>query len=270
MRKVSILPALLVLTVVFSTPAFAGSVVLRALYEDKEQPPYYLAAGETIPDKPGIAVEMVSMLEEYVPGLVVEFSRAPWTRCLATLESGEADAIFNSSYNEGRLKAGRYPTLDGTPNGKPDTEKRITTIAYHLYKTAGSDIAWNGKEIAGLGSSKVGAILGYSIIGDLKKLNVSVNEVAAGTPAILKMLVAGRFPAAALQDVTADALIASTPEYAEKLVKDERPIVSKPYYLMLSHQFVARYPETAKQIWDAIEKIRNEKFSSLAQKYSDN
>jgi len=251
-----------------STSAFAGEVVLKAFYEDKEQPPYYLGSGEAVPENPGVAVEMVKLLEEYVPGLKVELSRTPWARCLSELEANNADAIFNSSYNTGRLKNGRYPTIDGTPEGAPDTEKRITTIAYYLYKKKSTSTAWDGEKFKSLGPWKLGAPLGYSIVGDLEKLNIPVDKVAGGTPAILKMLAAGRFPGAVLQDVTADSIIASTPEYASALAKDEKAVVSKPYYLMLSHGFVEKHPETAKAIWNAIETIRNERFGELVEKYS--
>lgn len=244
-------------------------IVLRAFYEDKEQPPYYLGTGSTIPEKPGVAVDMVKTLEEYVPGLKVEFTRTPWSRCLAELEANTADAIFNSSYNESRLKIGRYPTVDGTDKGEPDKEKRITTISYFLYKPKKvKDLAWNGEKFINLGPWKLGATLGYSIINDLEKMKIPVDKVSGGTPAILKMLVNNRFPGAVLQEVTADSLIARNSEYSEKLVKDKIPVVSKEYYLMLSHDFVKKHPGTAESIWNAMETIRKEKFEEITAKYN--
>jgi len=47
------------------------------------------------------------------------------------------------------------------------------------------------------------------------------------------------------------------------------PLATKPYYLMLSHQFVGNHPEMAQQIWDTIKIIRETKFNEIVLKYSD-
>jgi len=38
------------------------------------------------------------------------------------------------------------------------------------------------------------------------------------------------------------------------------PLVEKPYYLILSHAFVAQQPELAARIWKAIEEVRTSAF----------
>ncbi len=238
----------------------------RVAYEDKEQPPYYMGwTEEVLPEAPGVVVEMIRMLETKIPGVRVSLTRVPWTRCLEGVRSNLYDATFNASYTSDRLEAGWYPTLDGTHGGKPDESKRITVMTYYLYVPAESSLDWDGKHFLNLRGT-IGAQLGYSIVQDLKRLGVEVYEVASGARNILRMLQSGRFSGAVLQAVTADGILEGSDEYSG-IVKRPVPVVSKSYYLLLSHGFVEKHPELARRIWQAIEEIREEHFESLVNKY---
>lgn len=251
-----------------ASSAGAQTVTMTIAYEDKAQPPYYLGDTNEVPEtRPGVAVEMVKALESNVPGLKIRLTRAPWKRCTTELGSGAYDGIFNASYRPDRLVIGRYPTLDGTPTGVVDTSKRITTISYALYVLKTSKVAWDGRVFRNL-EGLVGAPLGYSIVGDLRALGVMVHEVP-GTRNALDMVLSGRIAGAALQEVSADALIRAFPERYGRLSKAPKLIVSKPYYLMLSNRFVEAHPEMAQRIWAALERIREREFKPLLSRYRD-
>ncbi|MBF0572467.1 MAG: transporter substrate-binding domain-containing protein [Desulfamplus sp.] len=256
------------LIVIFSV-LNANAVQMTISYEDKEQPPYYLGTGDNIPiDKPGVAVEMVKMLENKLDGLKITLKRTPWKRCTLELSRNTVDGIFNASYRKERLELGWYPTIDGTLEGAVDNSRRITTISYSLYVLRDSKVAWDGKTITGINDRKVGAPLGYSIVDDLLQIGVAVEE-APNTEMNLRKLLKERISAAALQNVTADGFIKShVPEF-EKIKKIEPPLVSKHYYLMLSNKFVETNPKLAQKIWDAIKEIREAKFEELVLKYND-
>ena len=53
----------------------------------------------------------------------------------------------------------------------------------------------------------------------------------------------------------------------KNLLKVKPPIKTKPYYLMISHQFSQQHPQLSEKIWDAIEELRQEKLTELTQKY---
>lgn len=253
---------------VLASNAWAQPVTMTIAYEDKAQPPYYLGDANEVPEtRPGVAVEMVKALESKVPGLRIRLTRAPWKRCTTELGSGAYDGIFNASYHPDRLSIGRYPTLDGTRTGAVDPSKRITTISYALYVLKTSKATWDGRSFRDL-EGLVGAPLGYSIVGDLRALGVTVHEVP-GTRNALDMVISGRIAGAALQEVSADALIRAFPDRYGRLRKAPKLIASKPYYLMLSNRFVEANPEMALRIWAALERTRERELKPLITKYQD-
>lgn len=264
--KLRFLKALVLLALTPS--AWAQTVTMTIAYEDKAQPPYYLGDMNEVPEtRPGVAVEMVKALESKVPGLQIRLTRAPWKRCTTELGSGAYDGIFNASYRPDRLAIGWYPTVDGTRTGVVDSSKRITTISYGLYVLKTSNATWDGRAFRNL-EGLVGAPLGYSIVGDLQALGVTVHEVP-GTRNALDMILGGRIAGAALQEVSADALIRAFPERYGRLRKVPKLIASKPYYLMLSHRFVEAHPEMAQRIWTALARIREREFKRLISQYQD-
>ncbi len=73
------------------------------------------------------------------------------------------------------------------------------------------------------------------------------------------MLVSGRIDAVAAQDFTFDPFLNKQPyKQVTKLVK---PLMSKPYYLIFSHQFYQKNPEIAEQLWDEVVEVRRSRGS---------
>lgn len=239
---------------------------IKIAYENKEQPPYYMGnTSKVLSKNPGVVVEMIQMLDEMMSEIEIKLVRYPWVRCKDSLKKNKVDGIFNASYKKGRLKLGWYPTKNKKHAGRVDISRRVTTIAYSLYKLKGTEIGWDGKNFKSI-NVKVGAVSGYSIVGDLKKKGVTVDEARSSENNLGKLLLQ-RVKAVALQDVTADSFIKSEPKKYSKVVKVKPPLVTKPYYLMLSHKFVKENPKLAQKIWDNIRKIRKKQFKKLASKY---
>lgn len=246
-----------------STVAGAETISFLAGYEDKEQPPYYMGMGQDVlAINPGVSVEIVKLLEQHIPGLKVAFVRMPWKRCLSELQTGSTDGAFNASFKPERLEMGVYPMK----NGEVDTSRRLTTISYSLYKMKNAALSWDGLKFINL-TGMLGAPLGYSIVDDLRKLGAQVDE-ASGTRQNFEKLLKGRVQGVAAQDVTGDALLAQNPAFKD-IVKVEVPIVTKPYYLMISKQFVAKNPRLAETIWDTIGMLREKELNNIAAKYAD-
>lgn len=251
------------ITVIPFSLLYGGTKEIIIAYENKEQPPYYMGnSGEVLP-KPGVAVEMVKLLEKEIPGLKITLIRLPWPRCLSELKKNEVQGIFNASFKTERLKIGAYPKKDG----EVDPGRRITTITYSLYKLKTSSIKWDGKRFYNV-KGPIGAPRGYSIVKDLEKKGITVDE-ANSTLANLIKITSRRIEAAALQEVTADSIIESNQAEFSDIVKISVPLAEKPYYLMLSLQFVAENPELAEEIWSAIARIRETQLKELAKKYME-
>jgi polar amino acid transport system substrate-binding protein len=259
---------LLLFIVLFSfLIANANIIEITIAYEDKEQPPYYMGnTSQVLPQNPGVAVEMVKLLEERIPELKINLIRCPWQRCLFELSQNTVAGIFNASYSLARLAIGWYPTVDNSHDGEIDVDRRITTITYSFYVLNDSKLTWNGSNFENL-TGNIGAPLGYSVVNDLKSMNIPVEE-AHSTFNNLDKLLAGRISAVALQDVTADDIINNNEKYSS-IIKLPIPFMSKPYYLMLSHKFVTENPVLAQKIWDEIKNIRINLFDDLVKKYDN-
>lgn len=244
----------------------ANGVQMTISYEDKEQPPYYMGnTSEVLEKQPGISVEIIQMTAKKIHGLDIKLKRTPWKRCIKEIGSNKVDGIFNASYKQERLKIGWYPTIDETLEGTPDTSRRLANLSYSFYTLLNSSFKWDGS-LSINKNTPIGAPLGYSIVGDLKKMGVVVEE-APSTEINLKKILAKRIIAAALQEVTADSIIKQSPDTYKKIIKKSPAIVEKTYYLMLSKKFVRTHPELAQKIWDTIKTIRINQFEHLKKTY---
>lgn len=227
--------------------------------ENKQQPPLLIGDSDVFDEEyPGVSVELVRIAARQV-GLTPIIIRAPWRRCLMTLQSNNVDGVFNGSFKAERQKMGRYPMRDGVV----DPTRRLTTISYSLYRQKGSKLDWDGTGITNL-SGTIGVPMGYSIVNDLNKMGIQIEE-SHNTTFIFKKLQSGRVAGAAVQTLTGDALMA-TGQYPA-IEKIERPLVTKPYYVLLSHQFVAENPEKAERLWQAIARLRETEMPRLVTKY---
>lgn len=247
-----------------------NALTLTLVYEDKPQPPYYIGeSNQVLEGKPGVAVEMLQQLSQRIDGLTIDLKRMPWKRALYSLKANRIDGVFNASYKKERLAFGRYPTTDLTSEGPVDTSRRIATISYSLYQLRDFPIEWQGYW-HDLTDKVVGAPLGYSIVGDLRKKGIKVEE-SNSTQSNLAMLINKRLKVVALQTVTADSILAEK-QYDKRYAAIEKlvpTLISKAYYLMLSNDFVNQYPVLAQRIWDEIRLIREEEGPGLFKRYQD-
>ncbi|MCP4344319.1 MAG: transporter substrate-binding domain-containing protein [Desulfobacterales bacterium] len=241
--------------------ANAEPVIIVLAYENREQPPYYYGNTTRIPSSPGIAVDIVTQIEKRISGLKINLVRYPWKRCLLHLQKGEVDGLFKATFKRERTKTGRYPMRDG----KIDPERKIAVMSNSLYKLRQSAIGWDG-----INFSKVNGYIcaprGYIITSILKEKNIQVVE-SDSSMSCLKQVILKRVAAGALQTVTGDALLKTHPERFKQLEKVSPPLSTKPQYLMLSHQFVNKYPEMAERIWNAIAMIRKEDLEEITLQY---
>jgi polar amino acid transport system substrate-binding protein len=227
------------------TPAIAAEPV-RVLFDVFENPPLIDGNGTAIdPVKPGLTIEMLRMAGEQA-NVPIALSRTPWRRGLYLIETGQADAIFASSFVEERLRYGVYPMKDG----HPDTRRKLFDQSYRLYVRAGSGVGWDGRALTNL-HAPVGATTGYAVVPVLRAMGVEVVEEPSHL-ANLRELVAGRIDAYAELDTHVRPLLRSLPAEFGGIIELSPPVLSKPYYLMFSRIFYVRAPKIAERIWDAI------------------
>ncbi len=225
-------------------------VVVRVVYEETPNPPRHLGEGPLVPDPPGITVDMLRLATERL-GMTLELLRAPWNRGLYMVENGQADGIFHSSFKVDRLPIGVYPMA----GDEPDVSRAIFEQKYVFYVREDSGVTWDGERLQGV-VRPVGATAGYSVIDDLAALGLT-GETERNQIINFRKLQEGRIDAYAELQTMADYYLAQNDGPIDGIVRLEPPIVQKPYYLMLSHQFYDAHPDLAEALWDQIAAINN-------------
>lgn len=244
---------------------FEGRPTLSFVYETTPNPPRHLGVGTAIDwDRPGLTLELLERVGARLK-VNLSFRRMPWKRCLLLLETGEADGVFHASYVAGREAIGVYPK---TADGRPDPRRSIFFQSYSLFVAPGSPVTWDGQTIGGLGGRPVGATAGYSVIKDLERMGVTVDPGRIPELNFAKLL-EGRIAAYAELTTMAKGFIRRDPEHLGSIMALEPPLVSKAYYLILSHQFVERDRALAEAVWNTIATVReSEEFRRLEDDYA--
>ncbi len=225
-------------------PLLSSAQALRFCAEDENSYPWMLK------DRPGLNQIMIELLAAEL-GLAIVIERQPWRRCLLSLRDGLADGAFKASFSEERMAIGHYPMRDG----KPDIGRRMLDESYHLYRRRGTAVSWDGQRLQGL-EGAIGAQAGFSIAQQLRELGLAVDDATKVPEAILGKLRLQRVGAAALQTQQGDHLLRVDAQLGAALERVGPPLVSKPYFLMLSRQLVARDALLAERIWDAVARVR--------------
>lgn len=240
----------------------AESPKLIFITEDIDNFPYENGNGEAIlPERPGITVELLQRVAQRLR-LDIEIQRLPWKRCFAELQQGRATGLFSASFKTERQEAGAYP-MQGE---QLDRTRRMYTSAYMLYVLEGTAVQWDGATFLSP-PKNIGAMRGYSIVDDLKKMGLPVTETKDIYVAF-KQLHNGNLDAAAALELAADAILEQHRGEFPHIRKVALPLVSKDYYLMLSHQFIQKSPQLAEEIWNALREIReSEAFQRDMQHY---
>jgi len=82
-----------------------------------------------------------------------------------------------------------------------------------------------------------------------------------------RMLLAGRAHGFAQLSEAAEHVLRNTPEFDRAIVKLEPPLMSKDYFLQISHAFHERHPKLSARIWRALGEIRQGEQERLVAKY---
>lgn len=246
----------------FTNLAFASpKPIITLVYEEKPNPPFHFGNTLSHADKPGITLEVLQNLESKL-NIVIKVEPTPWARGLELVKQNSVDGIFHTSFLKDRLKFGVYPML----NGEVDESRQSMTQSYVLYKLKDSKLSWDGTEFKHL-NGQLGAVIDYSIVDDLNKINVKTEQVTTQYSNLSK-LVLGRIDGVAGIDTMNDAIIKANPDEFRDIIKVSPPIIRKPFYLMFSHKFVKENPALAEAIWNGIRDLRETGiYDKITEKY---
>lgn len=207
--------------------------------------------GEKGPQAQGLEYDFLRLLAS-ASGLRFEWTLQPWRRCLLETERGENDAVMSMSHRPERELQFRFPLRDG----RPDPQRALMRLRYHLYGARGTAAPWNGQRWQLPADEMVAAPQGYSVAALLREQGVAVDESVRLTEDLLAQLVEGRLAWAALPLDEVEGVLSRQGAWRERLQRVEPPLQIKDYFVVFSHAFVQRHPEWAERIWKAVPRVR--------------
>ena len=245
--------------VLFSVPltsSYATPHVLRVCLMDTELFPLWRKPGAEHEEQPGINIEMQQLIAQQL-GHTIEWVRAPFPRCLVLLRQNEVDVLNVASYSPDREIYGRYPK----DAGSIDISKRLKSDCYNAYVLKEDEVSFDGQHFYNLKNKPIAIEIGASIRNYLNDKNIPVYEVSRVSQAF-GMLSRGRVSAVVTNQFnglsyTSDSIV-------------ELPIAvrNRAYFLVISHQFYARYPNFADQLWEVSEYVREQHHQQLMRQYT--
>ena len=240
-----------VLLLIAAPQAYSAQTIVFSCEDIQAFPDLMGTGSKVLPSNPGMAIEAIRLLEKKL-NIKIVIKRKPWKRVLSDLKADKAQGAFLASYKDKRKEFGKYPEK----NGKVDPSRRFTASSYALYRLKGSSVDFDGTNFKGI-TGKVGAPIGYSIVDDLRKKGLKVDE-GKNSLLDLKKLSLGRLSAVAGLEADADFFLSENSDLSSKIEKVKTLITTKPYYFMLSHQFVKKNPALAEKIFDTLASIRED------------
>ncbi len=199
---------------------------------------------------PGMAIELIRQAAQDL-GIEVRFERLPNKRVLLALQNGSIDGAFIYSHNAERATFASFPMR----NGQPDPLRRVARLSYYVYQLKGVPPYWDGQQFLPL-PRPVGANAGYSVVADLKKMGIDVEE-AKNTDQNFNKLRLGRLAAVAAQDVMTDGWLQKTK--ATDIEKLPLPLVSKDYFLIFGQRYAKEHAALVEKLWDRIAATREQR-----------
>lgn len=219
---------------------------LRFCYEDQELFPHYLKNDANVPQhRPGAAIEIMQALDEKLSGTVVEFSRAPWKRCLNELKLGKVDALIGR-YTPERAEFGMFPR---GVNGAVDTAKALSVTSSCFIHDVSLPLKWDGVKLDVALPQALIAPMGYSVVKDLKSLGFDVYE-ASNVKLAHKLLFKGKFKVS-----LSDCHLTTMPSF---IVENRTPVTREYGYLIFSKKFYWNSTDKAEFIWRTLQNLDKE------------
>ncbi|MDX1452247.1 MAG: hypothetical protein R3183_06795 [Oleiphilaceae bacterium] len=233
-------------------------------YDTQQGFPAFMGDGQAVPIRyPGTYIDILRMVEQRLP-IKLTLIRLPWERCKAYLARNLASGI-NSSYKPSRARMGVFPK---TETGDVDRTRRITSDTYRFYTRTDVNLRYDPLKFRVMpDDALLAAPLGYSVVDDLKRTGLVVEQHPEGIPGILKLLFHGRVQGIIAHESQMRFTLGNNVQYAEVIVPVEPAIKEKDYFILISRGFYDQHPELSEQIWNEIAELREMLLPQLEQEY---
>lgn len=253
--NIVILPMLLVLALL---PYPAQSVELRLGYIDQDARPYLTGAGTVIPERPGIAVELVQRAVSQL-GATLVLTRLPARRMAEEVKAGRQDGILGFRYSPERARDLVFPMRDGLPDGA----RHAGRLAHSLYRRHDSGVTWDGQRVGGLTAPV--AVSSTQLVADaLQAQGIEILRLESSSQ-MFAMLAIGRVDAVVVIDVLGDRQLRE--QGVGRIEKVAPPMLVEDFHVPVSRRFYAARRDFTERLWRLIGEQRDGVYAELLPRY---
>lgn len=176
----------------------------------------------------------------------------PWLRCLRDVDKGVYAGAIGASYSDERATYAVYPT---TADGRLDTSRRMQSSSYSLFRAVGASGVWDGKNFLDL-KTPVIAQRGYSVVADLNRMHIPVDQSAGDSATVFRMLMAGRSQFGAMVTEQGEETMKQA-EFQGHIEKVLPPLVVKDYYLIFGKRYYKDNKRMVETLWSQLSDVRD-------------
>lgn len=221
-----------------------GVLTLSLCIEENPFPPFIFT------DRDGTIPILVKMAAREA-GVKVVFHRAPYLRCLAEINAGQADGYPSAAI----ANVTKDLVFPGSPKA-PDAEHATVTTRVMVYRPRGSTVSWDGKQFRGLTGPVLHDRTTVLVAQRLQALGVAADSNAKNSEATFSKLQLGRGAIAISFEAGAAPLMAQ-PRIAARIEMLPVPFYVENYYLAVNRGVFAQHRSRIEALWQAIARIKH-------------
>jgi polar amino acid transport system substrate-binding protein len=256
---------LLTILILLSTNLYAQAKTLKLVTYDKEDFPAIIGNSKEInPKTPGAYVDFVKVLGKKL-GVNITLTRLSQNELTSIIKTGNArgyDGYIADYYTPDRDRVTAFPMK----NGMPDYSKSLFIDRFYFYKNKKSSIKWNGVYLTNINKG-LGTSFDESVQKEMKLDGYNFKEGFCDD--LIKELAEDKLDAVLSVDNNMDHFLALHPEIAKNITKLQPQFSARPFFVILSNDFVKNNPELANRLWFQVGQLRGE-YLKLEKKYYSN
>lgn len=235
---------------------------IRVAYTDRHAPPFYFGTGDTVPDRPGAAVELIRQMIAST-GCPIAFVRVPVARIRVALADGSVDmAPLNATPTDTGIAA---MPLDA--QGRLDPRRSIEALTYVFVRA--SDPAPAGVDTTAYFKGKrLGIVQGIAYAAQLRAEGYLVDAGATDLERNIEKLLMGRvdgYAATVTTPTDLDEVLRA--RYGNQVRRLERPIRSSRTFLAASKQYYAAHGARVDAMWQWVANHGRGQLTALIREY---
>jgi hypothetical protein len=256
------------LTLSFVTLLFIGGKAQGACaplvfgYFDQSSPPYYLGAGSTTPEPPGVTVDLMREITTSV-GCMLILKRLPSTRLQSSIESG---AITAAAFGVLGHEAAQV-VFPRDANGQVDKGRSLQQIIVVFVR---KNVPIDSDPAIYFKGRTLGTTHGVPYGNALRAAGYVLDDGAMDPKSSFDKLMLHRidgYATALVNPGDMDAVVDS--RYGGALVRLSQPLFVTKISLAINKEYYANNRVQVEQMWDWIGKNANRRFAELLQKYEE-